>query len=629
MKSSWRSRPELLPAALMIAVFRKIQTPEGPCSRPAVALGPGGGLWVAYDCYRNGHFQVFVQRLDVPSRPVPVTRDDFQNLQPSIASDKSGNLWIAWASNKNPASRDRWWLTKWTSVCRFDGESFAEPVGSRPGVDLYNEDAWQGWEFPAVTVDAHERVWLFGQASHTLYAQYLDGAGWSALHSIAERHWGSWKPRARVAGSNPLYLAAMGLHGAQLQRIDVPPKNGTIQLAAQDDPPVATMRSPERAERPSLTTQSGERLHYFFGDLHAHSAYSDALNDVDEFYYRYRDAYGYDFAALTDHDFLDGMELSRSELKMIWNHADRVTRPGEFVAFYGYEWTAPALADHAGEGRTVGEGHRHILYPDQTGPLISYGEESANTGKKLLRRLRGLRALVIPHHTAWSGTDWDAHDPELQRLIEVCSTHGRFEFPGNKPIGYRRDHIHPGKFVLDALARGYRLGFVGGSDSHGLRWHATEMEGRAGHIPPGTRVGWKEDAFRTGMTVILAPELSRELLFSALYNRRCYATSGEPIVLDVRVNGELMGSELSTLKAPHITASVRGTAPIRSIDIVRSGYTFGGLQSLPGEGLMSVTLALDDTIIIPGETHYYYVRVLQEDGNMAWSSPIWVHCQGA
>ena len=70
--------------------------------------------------------------------------------------------------------------------------------------------------------------------------------------------------------------------------------------------------------------------------------------DVDEFYHRYRDAYGYDFAALTEHDYLDGMELSRSELKMMWAHADRMTNPGKFVAFYGYEWTSPALADHAG-----------------------------------------------------------------------------------------------------------------------------------------------------------------------------------------------------------------------------------------------------------------------------------------
>ena len=52
-----------------------------------------------------------------------------------------------------------------------------------------------------------------------------------------------------------------------------------------------------RAPRP-------ENLALFFGDLHAHSIYGDATGDVDEFYHRYRDAYGYDFATLTEHDYL-------------------------------------------------------------------------------------------------------------------------------------------------------------------------------------------------------------------------------------------------------------------------------------------------------------------------------------
>ncbi|NNE33761.1 MAG: DUF3604 domain-containing protein, partial [Rhodothermales bacterium] len=348
------------------------------------------------------------------------------------------------------------------------------------------------------------------------------------------------------------------------------------------------------------------------------------VGDIDELYHRYRDFYRYDFAALTDHDFLDGIELSPSELKMMWNHADRYTEEGSFVAWYGYEWTSPAIAVHATEGDTVGEGHRHVLYPTPDGPLISYGRPESNTGAKLLQRLRNLRALVIPHHTSWSGTDWDAHDPRLQRVVEIVSTHGRFEYPGNKPIGYRRDHIHPDKSVLAALDRGYKLGFVGGSDSHGLRWHAIELEGRAEHIASGTRVGWKEDAYRTGMTAILSEELTREALFDSLYARRCYATSGVPIFLDFRVDDQIMGSVITVGGQPKLTALVEGTGAIRSIEVVRSGNTFAGLQSQPGEGLLRMSFELEDTTLIPGESAYYYLRVTQEDGNMAWSSPIWV-----
>jgi len=603
-----------------------VPTPDAPCYRPSLTVRPDNGIWMSYDSYFDSHYHVFLQRLDQPCEPLAVTTNSYQNLQSSLAADQEGNLWIAWSSNQNDAFRDRWWLTKWTYLRRFNGTSFDDPVGARPGVDIYNEDSFQGWEFPEVRVDAAGRVWVFGQSSHTLYAQYYAGKTWSPLYTIAPKHWGTWKPRVRSAGKETIYLTSMGLGGAHLQqlKIDTIVQATSLVVSNPSEPLPASVPASGNREQPVITTSAGEKLQIFFGDLHAHSVYSDAVNDIDEFYHRYRDAYGYDFASLTDHDYLDGMELTSSELKMMWNHSDRMTVPGKFVAFYAYEWTSPAIAEHAAPGISVGEGHRHILYPDQSGPLVSYGEETANTGKRLLSRLKGTDALVIPHHTSWSGTDWEGHDEELQRLIEVCSTHGRFEFPGNKPVGYRRDHIHLGQFVLDGLAHGLKLGFVGGSDSHGLRWHATELEGRDSHVPPGTRIGWKQDAFRTGMTAIFAPELTRQALYDALYNRRCYATSGVPIVLDFRINDQLMGTEIETTSPPRLTATVTGTAPLRAIDIVRSGYVFAGLQCNPGEGVTELSFSLDDKIIIPGESHYYYLRVTQEDGNMAWSSPIWL-----
>lgn len=604
----------------------QVPTPDAPCYRPSLSLGPDASVWIAYDVYRDGHYQVYIQQLDRISDPVLVTDNGYHNLQTALATDQEDNIWIAWASNQNDVYSDRWWLTKWIYLRRFDGGTFSDPVSAPPGKDIYGNDSFQGWEFPDISVDAAGRIWLFGQSSHTLYAQYYAGVDWSPLYTIAPRHWGSWKPRVRVAGFETLYLASMGLGGAQIQRLEVEPSASEPILVEPREPssPISVSIANSR-ERPTITTATGEILQVFFGDLHAHSIYGDATDDVDEFYHRYRDGYGYDFACLTEHDYLDGVELSISELKMMWNHADRMTQPGQFVAFCGYEWTSPAIAEHAAPNQSVGEGHKHIIYPDNSGPLVSYGEETANTGAKLLKRLQGVDALVIPHHTGWSGTDWDAHDANLQRLVEVCSTHGRFEYAGNKPIGYRRDHVFPAKFVLNALDRGYNLGFVGGSDSHGLKWHATELEGRDSHVPAGTKVGWKRDAYRTGMTAILSPELTRAALYDALHNRRCYATSGVPIFVDFRINGALMGSQITVHASPSIKGVIEGTGAIHSVEVVRSGHIFSGLQCQEGEDITSLTFTFEDQIIIPGESHYYYLRVIQKDGNMAWSSPIWVY----
>ncbi|MGA7306204.1 MAG: CehA/McbA family metallohydrolase [Rhodothermales bacterium] len=603
----------------------------GNCFRPSIAPGSERTPSVSFDKYDEGSFEILFYELDQSVSPTSLTNSFYRNVQSVLKLDGQAGQWITWATNEGNQAEDAWWLTKYVTLRRLEGDRLLEPVEPIPERDLQNEDAFQGWEFPELTVDRYGRVWLLGQASHRLYAQYLDAGGWSERFTISQERWGSWKPRVRAAGSNPIFIASMGLQGAQIQQLRVRPPSEPMESnwharLLEPIPPLAARRDPSsRVSSPvGGRPQISSGLNVYFGDLHAHSAYGDAVGDVDELYFRYRDAYGYDFAALTEHDYLDGMQLSRSELEMMWAVADRMTVDDHFVAFYGYEWTSPALADHAGQAGKVGEGHRHVLYPDKSGPLISYGDPSSNTGKKLLARLAGRRALVIPHHTAWSGTDLDAYDPALSRLIEICSTHGRFEYPGNRPIGYRRDHVHAGKYVVDALRRGQRLGFVGGSDSHGLLWHATEMEGRAAHIPAGTRVGWKEDAYRTGMTAVLAPELTRPALFDALYDRRCYATSGVPIFLDFRIDEALMGSEISVTSPPRLTLSVRGTADLQAVELVRQGFVFDQRMFAERDRQSTADMEWMDDLLIPGETQYYYVRVIQRDGNMAWSSPIWV-----
>ncbi len=595
---------------------------QGWCNRATMASTADGAVWCAYDAYEAGQYHVYLQRLDRQEDRIKISSGDYQNLHPALASTADGKLWIAYATNFDVARRDRWWLTKWNVIRCYDGHSVYD-LPAQPEHDVYNEDSFQGWEFPALIAGRSGELWLLGQSAHTLYMASCDSGGWSDLYNISEKHWGSWKPRIRIAGDGTYYVVSMGLQGAQIHRLDIREASGSPPLLRTHSPLSAKELHATRPH-PTLQTADGKTLHYYFGDLHCHSVYGDAINDVDEILHRYRDAYGYDFACLTEHDYLDGITLSDSELNMIWNTARRLSEAGKFIAMYGYEWTSPAIAEHVTEGAVVGEGHRHVIYSDDTGALVNYGDPNANTGAKLLQRLNGQRALVIPHHTSWSGTDWDAHDPELQRVVEICSTHGRFEHSGNLPIGYRRDHIHPHKFVLDALDRGYRLGFVGGSDSHGLRWHATEPEGRDSFVPAGTRVGWKEDPFRTGMTVVLAPELTREALFNGLSQRCCYATTGEFIVLDFRVNNTLMGSEVHTVTAPHISVSVQGSAPLHTVEVIRSGQVFSSVHLGADKNIASLQFEFDDNIIIPQETHYYYLRVLQADGNMAWSSPIWV-----
>jgi hypothetical protein len=108
----------------------------------------------------------------------------------------------------------------------------------------------------------------------------------------------------------------------------------------------------------------------------------------------------------------------------------------------------------------------------------------------------------------------------------------------------------------------------------------------------------------------------------AMRKRHTYAATSN-ILLDYRLmlNGKsyVQGDIVSSSSMPELTAKITGTGPLKRVVIVRDNeYIYTNDPS--GE---SFELQYRENNLGPGE-HYYYVRVEQKDGNVAWSSPIWV-----
>jgi hypothetical protein len=74
---------------------------------------------------------------------------------------------------------------------------------------------------------------------------------------------------------------------------------------------------------------------------------------------------------------------------------------------------------------------------------------------------------------------------------------------------------------------------------------------------------------RGGLTAVEMPALTRAALWDALKSRRCYATTGERIVLSFRAGDARMGDEIRVARLPSFDVEVEGTAPIEAIDFYR------------------------------------------------------------
>jgi hypothetical protein len=344
---------------------------------------------------------------------------------------------------------------------------------------------------------------------------------------------------------------------------------------------------------PMEVSATGPRV--LWGDLHGHSNLSDGTG-LPEDYYRYaRDVAGLDVAALTDHDHW-GMQFIDGHPEL-WQEISRETQrfhdPGRFVTLLAYEWTNWIY------------GHRHVLYFTDSGPLYTSIDPRTETPAQLWAALAGQEALTVAHHSAGGpiATDWTfVPDPVLEPVTEVVSVHGSSEAEDSPGRIY--DPV-PGNFVRDALDLGYRFGFVGSGDSH---------DGHPGNAHLAARTG--------GLAAILSEELTRPAVLEALRSRRVYATSGQRILLRFSLAGARMGTTVAraTLPAiPEALVRVVGTGPLERIDIIRAG---NAVDSLPCGGAREVTFTHPVNDLTAGG--YVYVRVVQTDGGLAWSSPVYL-----
>jgi len=400
----------------------------------------------------------------------------------------------------------------------------ASPLAVR--MRLASDAEWIELARPAVRID--------GSAAHAIVltapSRVAKGAPFS-LHLRAEDEWGN---PARL--DRPIAIRALG------RDVALPPEGWTRVDIALDTPGIHRLDAVVPGV-PALAATSnpievvdgpvGDLL--CWGDLHAQSVIGCGARSIDAYFRHARDFAATDFGSHQANCFL----VSSPEWRETEASTARIHEDGRFVALLGVEWSGAS---------NVGGDH-NLYFPGDAADLHRCSHEFVADKADIATDLphvtnvydhyRGTDTLVAVH-VGGRTADLRWHEPSLDRLLEVHSTHATSEW-----------------FLLDALKRGYRMGVVAGSDS---------VDGRPGGSHPG-HMGVRN--VRGGLTAVSMPARTRNALWTALKSRHCYGTTGPRIIIRLSAHGAQMGDEIAVAQPPLFDAMVEGTAPLECIDFFR------------------------------------------------------------
>lgn len=370
---------------------------------------------------------------------------------------------------------------------------------------------------------------------------------------------------------------------------------------------------------PAVVKSNPSKYTKYWGDPHGHSGIQWGRGSGRSYYEYAKEVAALDFCALTDPDagrYTNNNATAKNSISTYmsdeqWDLIKRINQefysPGEFVPILGYEYHNDAPNPEFG-------GDRNVYFDNYEQYILRCIDEGSYTPAQLWETMREqkINAITIPHHTAKKVMlgSWEVHDDQFNRLVEIYSGWGNSEGEGcERPI--IGGSVYENHSVQHALNKGYRLGFVAGSDTH------------AGN--PGYShwvFSQHENGYRGGLTCVLATDLTLPAVFEALKERRTYATTGERIILNFSLNGHQMGSDipLKEHQTRELSIEALGTNPIAKVEIISMGKV---IHTVKGSGRTLKVKWIDDSFLEDGWT-YYYVRVTQVDRAIAWSSPIWV-----
>jgi hypothetical protein len=611
---------------------------------PALAADRSGNLHVAYDTYQAGNYDVVLRTRSAQGAmgpPIAVADSWLFEARPSVTADPRGRVWIAyeertgnWGKDSgrlDPAPDNVLYAASNVRVRCLDGTRLLaapDPVAQAPESDRTMN------HFPRLAGDNSGRVWLAfrhrddsGRAGNR---QSSVGGTWAGqVTSLAGREWAPPQRLARSEGMldgraslvAPSDGSAWVVYVGDNRTVSAGDEvNANVQVAALPAGPAGKVEpvlaevapgSPAPASPPVHPDEAADiarvrnhRIHAggktyrpLRGDFHRHTEISfdgggdGALEDM----WRYAiDCAALDWIGNGDHDNGNGKEYTWwiTQKTMELYHV-----PPAFTPMFTYERSVP-----------YPNGHRNVMFvrrgvrplPRLAGPTGGVHDEDTRMLYDYLGELGGICAA----HTTGTdqGTDWRDNNAKVEPMVEIYQgIRSSYEHLGAPRVARRVDEsvsgFEPAGMVWTALGLQYRLGFQASSD----------------HI--STHISY---------AVALAEDHTRAAILDAFKKRHCYAAT-DNILLDVRSGEHIMGDDFEASGPVELRVLAHGTRPIARLDIIKDFMYVYSTEPKRAHVELTWTDAERDR---PAGVSWYYVRLIQDDGELAWGSPLWIRSSG-
>ena len=354
----------------------------------------------------------------------------------------------------------------------------------------------------------------------------------------------------------------------------------------------------------------------YYGNLHAHSAYSDGNKDnanatpTDNYTYAHT-ALCFDFLGISEHNHFSstnnpGMLLPLYAQGLQQAQAYTNAHPG-FVALFGMEWGVISNGGHVVlygidsliGWETLSTGNNYDIY-------VAKSDYQGTNGlfQKIVDRKNSnaFATLAHPNSSDYGNMLYGTYSAIADSAVVGVAVESGPAFSTDTTYSDAPSDMSFLSYYMQALAKGYHVGPTIDHDNHYMTFGKTN----------------------TSRLAILATQLNKSALLDAMRKRRFFATQDCDTKISLSIQQQVMGSSTSGTIAPTITISASdpsSASAVPSITIMK-GEPGSNQLATALKTITAFNATVTDTSLLSGKEAYYYLDVVI-NGKRSISAPIW------